>query len=223
MSQVEHCRSCGSAALEPVLDLGTTAFADRLLRKEELSLPEPSAPLRVVLCTECSLVQIDETVPPELLFGESYLYYSSVNDYLLKHSKACVDELIASRGLSADSFVLELASNDGYLLRNYVDAGIPCLGVDPVAAFAEAAAKVGVETRTEFFTEAFAKQLAVEGVRADVIHANNVLAHVADTNGFVAGIAHLLSEDGVAVFEMPYLRDLIEGLQFDTIYHQHLL
>jgi SAM-dependent methyltransferase len=223
MSHVDHCRSCGATAMEPVLDLGVTAFADRLLRAEELSMPEPSAPLRVVLCPVCALVQLDETVPPELLFGDSYLYYSSVNDYLLAHARTCVEGLIATRGLSADSFVLELASNDGYLLRNYVAAGVPCLGIDPVAAFAEAAAQVGVETRTEFFTDELAERLAANGMRADVIHANNVLAHVADTNGFVAGIARLLADDGVAVFEMPYLRDLIEGLQFDTIYHQHLL
>jgi len=223
MSAIQSCRSCGSTDLKLVLDLGKTAFADRLLTAGELEDHEPTAPLRVVFCAHCTLVQLDETVPPEELFGEAYLYFSSVNDYLLEHSRACVEEVIAERALNADSMVVELASNDGYLLRNYVAAGIPCVGVDPVAAFAEAAREVGVETITDFFGKELAEQLVRERRQADVIHANNVLAHVADTQGFVAGIATLLSDDGMAVLEMPYLRDLIEGLQFDTIYHQHLL
>lgn len=223
MSAIQSCRSCGSIDLKLVLDLGTTAFADRLLSAGELEDHEPTAPLRVVFCPHCTLVQLDETVPPEELFGEAYLYFSSVNDYLLEHSRACVEEVIAERALNADSMVVELASNDGYLLRNYVAAGIPCVGVDPVAAFAEAAREVGVETITDFFGKELAEQMVRERGQADVIHANNVLAHVADTQGFVAGIATLLGDNGMAVLEMPYLRDLIEGLQFDTIYHQHLL
>jgi len=216
------CRSCGCQQLVSVLDLGTTALADRMLFASQLDQPEPMFPLEVVFCPECSLVQIMETVNPEVLFDEDYPYFSSFSSYLLEHSRQNVLELIDRRGLTADSFVVELASNDGYLLKNYVDHGIPVLGIDPVPALCAAAEKIGVPSRAEFFGTEFAEKLVAEGQQADIIHANNVLAHVADTNGFVAGIAALLKTDGMAVIEFPYVRDLIDHCEFDTIYHEHL-
>jgi SAM-dependent methyltransferase len=216
------CRSCGETGLDPILDLGTTPLADRLLREDQLKEPEPAFPLEVVFCPRCALVQIRETVDPEILFAADYPYFSSFSTYLLEHSRRNAEELIRMRGLGPTSFVVELASNDGYLLRNYLAAGIPVLGIDPVAGVARAAEKAGVPTMVEFFTRDLAGRIAAKGQRADVLHANNVLAHVADTNGFVAGIHTLLKENGVAVIEAPYVRDLVDHCEFDTIYHEHL-
>ena len=222
MATTMICRSCGHAGLESVLDLGRTALADRLLTAEQLGEPEPQYPLVVVFCPQCSLLQILETVPPEVLFCEDYPYYSSFSDALLRHSRDNALDLIARRELGSGSLAVELASNDGYLLKNYVEVGIPVLGIDPAEGPARAAATIGVPTLNTFFTAELAQQLAGEGRRADVIHANNVLAHVADTNGFVSGIATLLKDDGVAVIEVPYVKDLIDHREFDTIYHEHL-
>ncbi|MEN8008231.1 MAG: class I SAM-dependent methyltransferase [Candidatus Krumholzibacteriota bacterium] len=216
------CRSCGHTDLEQVLDLGTTALADRMLHESQLDEFEPTFPLKVVFCPACSLMQILETVDPAMLFDEDYPYFSSFSNYLLEHSKKNVLELIERRGLGAGSLVVELASNDGYLLKNYVDNGIPVLGIDPVPALCEAAEKIGVPSLAEFFGIDVAEKLAADGKQADIIHANNVLAHVADTNGFVAGIAALLKPGGMAVIEFPYVRDLIDHCEFDTIYHEHL-
>jgi SAM-dependent methyltransferase len=179
-------------------------------------------PLEVAFCPNCSLVQILETVDPEELFCSDYPYYSSVSASLLEHSKQNVLELIDRRRLESESFVVELASNDGYLLKNYVDNGIPCLGIDPAEGPALGAEEIGVPTLCTFFGEDLARHLSGEGKQADVIHANNVLAHVADTNGFVEGLRILLKDDGVAVIEVPYVKDLIDHCEFDTIYHQHL-
>jgi SAM-dependent methyltransferase len=167
-------------------------------------------------------VQILETVPPEELFGADYPYFSSFTDTLLRHSEANVKERIAERKLDSGSLVVELASNDGYLLQYYKAGGVPVLGIDPAPGPVAAARAKGIDTLEAFFGVEFAKKLAAEGRRADVIHANNVLAHVADTNGFVEGIATLLKDDGVAVIECPYVKDLIEHGEFDTIYHEHL-
>lgn len=216
------CRSCGHAGLEPVLDLGRTPLADRLLTAAQLAEPEPAYPLQVAFCPKCSLLQILETVPPEVLFCEDYPYYSSFSDALLRHSRENVLDLVARRGLGPQSLAVELASNDGYLLKNYVEAGISVLGIDPAEGPACEAEKIGVPTLNTFFTAELAKQLVAEGKRADVIHGNNVLAHVADTNGFVGGIATLLAASGVAVIEVPYVKDLIDHREFDTIYHEHL-
>jgi len=216
------CRSCGASDLYKFLDLGRTPLADRLLTKEQLDGPEPFFPLEVAYCPRCSLVQILETVQPELLFCDDYPYYSSFLPALLKHSRDNVMELIDSRRLSAESLVVELASNDGYLLKNYVEKGIPVLGVDPADGPASEARKKGVPTLNTFFTVELAQDLRKQGLRADIIHANNVLAHVKDTNGFVEGISCLLKDDGVVVIEVPYVRDLIDHCEFDTIYHEHL-
>lgn len=222
MATATICRSCGHAGLDPVLDLGRTPLADRLVTAAQLGEPEPRYPLQVAFCPQCSLLQILETVPPEVLFCEDYPYYSSFSDALLRHSRDNVLDLIARRKLGPGSLAVELASNDGYLLKNYVEAGIAVLGIDPAEGPARAAEKVGVPTLNRFFTADLASQLAKEGRRADVIHGNNVLAHVADTNGFVSGIATLLKERGVAVIEVPYVKDLIDHREFDTIYHEHL-
>lgn len=216
------CRSCGSSQLLTFLDLGVVPLADGLVKPEDLAQEEARYPLQVAFCEDCGLVQILETVDPEILFSDDYPYYSSFSPYLLQHSKDNVVDLIERRKLGPDSFVVELASNDGYLLKNYVEAGIPVLGIDPAAGPVKAANEAGVPTMHAFFTIDLAKQLAAEGKKADVIHGNNVLAHVADTNGFVQGIAELLSDDGVVVIEAPYVKDLIEHCEFDTIYHEHL-
>jgi len=187
-----------------------------------LRQPEPRYPLEVAYCGDCSLMQILETVPPEVLFCDDYPYFSSFSDALLTHSRENALDLIERRGLKGDSFVVELASNDGYLLKNYVEKGIPVLGIDPASGPARAAERVGVPTLNTFFTVELADKLRAEGRRADVIHGNNVLAHVADTNGFVAGIKFLLKDSGVAVIEVPYAKDLIDHVEFDTIYHEHL-
>ncbi|MBW2737488.1 MAG: class I SAM-dependent methyltransferase [Deltaproteobacteria bacterium] len=216
------CRSCERTDLDVFLDLGKMPPSDRLLTREQLKQPDPTYPLEVAFCSNCGLVQILETVPPEILFSDAYQYYSSFSETLLRHSKENVLDLIKSRNLDSKSFVLELASNDGYLLKNYIEKDIPCLGIDPVEGQALAAEKIGVPTLKTFFTKDLAKQLRAEGRMADVIHANNVLAHVEDTNGFVEGIRSLLKDNGIAVIEVPYLRDLIDHCEFDTIYHEHL-
>jgi SAM-dependent methyltransferase len=216
------CRSCGTTGLLPVLDLGMMPLSDGLLKTDQLAMPEPRYPLEMVFCPQCSLVQILETVPPERLFCEDYPYYSSFSESLLAHSRENALELMHSRNLSTNSLVVEVASNDGYLLKNFVQHGIPVLGIDPAQGPVKAAIKVGVPTLCTFFGKDLAAKLNSEGYQADVIIANNVLAHVADTNGLVEGLNILLKSDGVAVIEVPYVRDLIDHCEFDTIYHEHL-
>jgi SAM-dependent methyltransferase len=216
------CRSCNSERVEPILSFGQTPLADALLTGEQLTADEISAPLDVVLCTNCSLVQITATVPPEILFCRDYPYFSSVSKALLQHFAASASEILENRKLSADSLVIEAASNDGYMLRNFVDKGIPVLGIDPAEGPVQNARKKGVHSLCDFFTQDLAMKLREEGKQADVFLANNVLAHVADLNGFVDGIKTVLKPTGVAVIEVPYLIDLVDKCEFDTIYHQHL-
>jgi SAM-dependent methyltransferase len=216
------CRSCGSDKLEVFVDLGDLPLADRMLLPNQVSENEPYFPLEVVFCHDCALVQITETVAPEVLFDSDYPYFSSVSDHLLSHSRENALELIEKRSLGSESLVVEVASNDGYLLRNFVEKGVPVLGIDPAPGPVAAARRVGVNSLQAFFGISLAEQLRDEGKRADVIIANNVLAHVADTNGLVAGFATLLKPDGVLVIEVPYVRDLIDHTEFDTIYHEHL-
>jgi SAM-dependent methyltransferase len=208
--------------LSVFLDLGTKPPSDRILSEAMLKEPEPFYPLEVAFCSNCSLVQILETVPPEDLFLDTYQYFSSFSPTILENARENAVNLINARKLDADKLVVELASNDGYLLKNYVDVGIPVLGIDPAPAQAKAAEIIGVPTLNEFFTVSLAQKLRLKGQTADVIHGNNVLAHVADTNGFVEGIRILLKSDGVAVLEVPYIEDLIDNCEFDTIYHEHL-
>lgn len=178
--------------------------------------------LETIYCPQCSLVQILETVPPEKLFREDYPYYSSFSDALLAHSRDNVLELIAKQNLKESALVMELASNDGYLLKNYVEQNIPVLGIDLAIGPAQVVNEIGVPTLNAFFGNDFALQLREEGKIVDVIHANNVLAHVADTNGFVEGMRVLIKADGVIVIEVPCVRDLIDHCEFDTVYHEHL-
>ncbi|NLE29801.1 MAG: class I SAM-dependent methyltransferase [Phycisphaerae bacterium] len=216
------CRSCQKQGLMPVLDLGPMPLSDGLVSKTQLDHVDRKYPLELAYCPNCSLVQILETVPPEMLFCDDYPYYSSFSDALLSHSRENAMNLIDRRGLNGESLVIELASNDGYLLKNFVEKGIPVLGIDPAQGPAKEAEAIGVPTMCTFFTRDLARKLRSQGNRADVIIANNVLAHVADTNGFVQGIKLLLKDDGVAVIEVPYVRDLVDHCEFDTIYHEHL-
>lgn len=216
------CRSCENRGIQLILSFGETPLADRLLTAEQLQQPEPTAPLDLAFCPNCALVQITETVPPEILFGEDYPYFSSISPALLQHSRQNAEELIRSRKLDANSFVIEIASNDGYMLRNFVQAGITVLGIDPAKGPAAAAQEANIPTLCTFFNRRLAFQLRKEGRRADVVIANNVLAHVPDLNGFVEGIKIILKDTAVAVLEVPYVVDLITKCEFDTIYHQHL-
>src|SRR5215217_2935851 len=215
------CRSCGAADLRPVLSLGQTPLANSLLTIDDLDKPEATYPLEVVFCPSCTLVQITETVPPQDLFSD-YLYFSSFSDTMLNHARSLATRTIRERKLGAESLVVEIASNDGYLLQYYAQAGVPVLGVDPARNVAAAAEARNVPTLVAFFGQELAQELAASGRRADVIHAHNVLAHVADLNGVAAGIALLLKEDGVAIIEVPYVRTMIDNVEFDTIYHEHL-
>lgn len=216
-----YCRSCAGARFAPVIDLGATPLANALVDEAALAQPELRYPLRVVFCEDCSLVQITETVPPEILFS-NYVYFSSFSDTAVASAKALAQRLTRSRKLGATSLVLEAASNDGYLLRHYRDLGVPVMGIEPAANIAEIAERNGVRTRCAFFGREEGQRLASEGFRCDVFHANNVLAHVADLNGFVAGLKAVLKPDGIASIEVPYLGDLLDKLEFDTIYHEHL-
>ena len=216
------CRACGHEQRDDVLAFGPMPLSDGLLSKSQLEEHEPRYPLTVLFCPECSLVQIRETVEPDILFGADYPYFSSFSDAWLRHCRENALELIEKRRLDGSSLVLEIASNDGYLLRNFVERGIPVLGIDPVPGPSAAARAAGIPVREEFFTRALGEALAAEGTRADVVLGNNVLAHVADLPGFVDGIRAVLKDDGIAVIECPYVRDLIEHCEFDTIYHEHL-
>ncbi|MBA3296683.1 MAG: methyltransferase domain-containing protein, partial [Acidobacteria bacterium] len=216
-----RCRSCGSAALDPVLSLGSTPLANALLSEEQLALPEPTFPLDVVFCEACSLVQLTETVPPSVLFTE-YVYFSSFSDAAVEHALRVAQRVVADRRLSGSSLVVEIASNDGYLLQHYARCGVPVLGIEPARNIAAAATARGIPTLNEFFTQDVGRRLADEGRQADVLHANNVLGHVPDLNGFVSGLRHLLRQGGVAIIEVPWVRELVRNLEFDTIYHEHL-
>lgn len=241
MTPAFHCRACGSHAGRPVLDLGLQPLANNLPRPEDLGRTEPRFPLRLAVCESCWMLQITDIVPPVELFSE-YLYFSSFSDAMLRHARLAAEQHIASENLHAGSFVVEVASNDGYLLRNFVDAGIPCLGIEPATNIARVASEKGIPTLNRFFTLDLARQLATppsEGrvpspgapsagepspsaSRADLILGNNVFAHVPDTNDFVAALAALVKPTGRIVLEFPYACDLVEHLEFDTIYHEHV-
>lgn len=218
----DGCRACGATNLETIIAFGETPLADRLLTEDQLQKPEILVPLTLAFCPDCSLVQILETVEPEVLFGGDYPYFSSVSKSLLQHFGASAKAIMEERPLDETSLVVEAASNDGYMLKNFAEQGIPVLGIDPAKGPAEAAQKAGINTLNTFFSKDLAHQLRSEGKAADVFLANNVLAHVADLQGFVEGICAILKDTGVAVIEFPYVVDLIDHCEFDTIYHQHL-
>lgn len=217
---VDHCRACRSRALEIVLDLGSTPLANRLLSASELHQAEQRFPLALAFCNDCSLVQITETVPAEILFRH-YLYFSSFSDALVRHAAKLVEQTLQERRLDEKSLVMEVASNDGYLLQHYRRRGVPVLGIEPAENIAAACRHRGIPTISEFFEPAMAARLATEGRRADVIHANNVLAHFADPNDFFAALKVLLAANGAAIVEVPYVKDMIDSVEFDTIYHEH--
>ena len=217
--KIHACRSCGAPELSSLLDLGRQPLANRLPGRADEVLA--AYRLHLVQCGVCSLVQIDETVDPELLFSD-YSYFSSYADTMLEHAKDLAIRLCAEQRLGADDLVVELASNDGYLLRNYVERAIPVLGVEPARNVAEVARRAGVDTEVAFFGRRVAERIRDERGTCRILHAHNVLAHVADINDFVAGIAALLDRRGLAVLEFPYLTDMLERVAFDTIYHEHL-
>ena len=214
------CRFCGSAETEPFVDLGMSPLCESFLEADALDRMEPFYPLAVFVCPRCFLVQLKEYVSPEEIFGE-YAYFSSYSDSWLAHAASYSRAVIERFALGESSFVVELASNDGYLLRNFVTRGIPCLGIEPAANVARAATEAGIPTRVEFFGRSCARELVAHHPPADLIVGNNVLAQVPDLNDFVAGVALLLAPDGVVTLEFPHLLELIERNQFDTIYHEH--
>jgi len=220
--RITNCRSCGSDDLRIILDLGSHPIANALLNEEELTRPEARFPLAVAFCRSCALLQVTETIPPDILYRRDFPYFSSSSPALLKHSAEHVEELTRKYQLGPLSFVVEVASNDGYLLRNFVDGGIDCLGIDPADGPVAQANAIGVPTIHDFFGSRCADRLASEGKLADVVVANNVVAHVDDINDFVAGFARLLKPTGVAVFECAYALDMIQHCEFDTILHEHV-
>ena len=216
-----RCRSCDADGLRVFLSLGDVPLPDALLRPDQLDAAEPRFPLDVAFCRACSLVQILEEVPPQQLFVDNYLYFSSFSEGLVRHVREHALRMIAERRLGAGSLVVELASNDGYLLRNFVEQGIPVLGIDPAPEQAAAAEAAGVATLREFFDADVARRLVAEGRRADLIVANNVMAHTPTLNSFVEGMSILLADDGLITIENTYVKDLIDHCEFDTIYHEH--
>lgn len=216
------CRSCGHESITRFLDLGNQPLANNLLKPENLADgAEPRFPLEVAVCPACSLVQITETVPPVELF-EQYLYFSSFSDAMLRHSKHAVETYISFYGMNRESFAVEIASNDGYLLKNFVAADVPCLGVEPAKNIAEVAEAAGVPTLCEFFGVETALSIVAAQGKADLILGNNVFAHAPDINDFIGGMAALLKPDGRIALEFPYLGNFIDHIEFDTVYHEHI-
>jgi SAM-dependent methyltransferase len=215
------CRGCEAGGLEVILSLGEMPLANALPSLEQLNDPEARYPLDVAFCAGCGLVQLTASVPPEVLFND-YPYYSSYSDAVVDNARRLVGRIIDERDLGPTSVAIEIASNDGYLLQHYVRAGVRVLGIDPAANIAPAAEARGVPTLCAFFGEELAHDLRAAGYRADVLHAHNVLAHVPRLDDVLRGIARILADDGVAVIETPYVGDLVESLEFDTIYHEHL-
>lgn len=221
MPEVTRCRACGEGPLVPVLDLGETPLANSLVAPTERDAEEPRWPLVLSRCPACSLLQLAFEVPPAELFSE-YMYLSSFSDTMQAHVRGLVDEIVRERGLSGVSLALEVASNDGYLLKHYRARGVPVLGVEPAANVAKIAEDAGIPTLVRFFGRGAGKDLADAGQQADVVHAHNVFAHVPDIDGFVAGLASVVKDDGLIVIEFPYALDMVDEVEFDTIYHEHI-
>lgn len=215
------CRHCKAPLERTFVDLGSAPPSNAYLTKEGLTAPETWYPLRVLVCTSCWLVQTEDHAGREELFAHDYAYFSSTSAGWLAHSKTYVEEMIGRFGLNADSMVVEVAANDGYLLQYVKAAGVPCYGIEPTASTAAAAREKGIEIEESFFGVELATRLAAAGRQADLTAANNVLAHVPDINDFVSGFAALLKPHGVSTFEFPHLMKLVAENQFDTIYHEH--
>jgi SAM-dependent methyltransferase len=217
---VTGCRACGGRLSVTMADLGLQPASNAFITSLAAVRDEKRYPLRAKVCESCKLVQLDYDVAPQELFG-NYVYFSSYSDEWLKHARHYCEMAQQRFALDSHSLVIELASNDGYLLKNFIDMGVPVLGIDPSDSVAAAAGKIGVPTLVEFFGEKLAGKLTADGRQADLIVANNVLAHVPLLNDFVAGIALLLKPKGTATIEFPHLLELIEHVEFDTIYHEH--
>jgi SAM-dependent methyltransferase len=215
------CRHCGTPLEQTFVDLGASPPSNAYLTREALAGPEVWYPLRVLVCTNCWLVQTEDHAGREELFASDYAYFSSTSSGWLAHSKAYVDEMTTRFSLDHDSMVVEVAANDGYLLQYVKAGGIPCYGVEPTASTAAAAREKGIDIVERFFGVELATELAGAGRQADLTAANNVLAHVPDINDFVSGFARLLKPEGVSTFEFPHLLNLVRQNQFDTIYHEH--
>ena len=215
------CRHCANQLEHTFLDLGFAPPSNAYLNAEELSDPEVHYPLLVKVCDQCWLVQTEDYARREELFRADYAYFSSTSSGWLDHSARYVDMVVDRLSLGPDSFVIEVACNDGYLLKNVLAAGIPCLGIEPTASTAAAAEALGIPVSREFFGEALGRQLAGDGKQADLIAGNNVYAHVPDINDFTLGLAAALKPEGTVTLEFPHLMPMIEHTQFDTVYHEH--
>lgn len=215
------CRHCGTELRLSLIDLGAAPPSNSYLSRAALSEPEKWYPLRVLVCDQCWLAQTEDYAHHGDLFSNDYAYFSSFSTSWLAHARAYVATMAERFSLTGASHVVEVASNDGYLLQYVRERGIPCLGIEPTASTAAAARERGIEVIERFFGVELAEALVAEGRRADLMAANNVLAHVPDINDFVAGFARLLKDDGVATFEFPHLLNLVQFNQFDTIYHEH--
>ena len=216
-----NCRHCGKPLQHTFLDLGFAPPSNAYLSEAELCAPEIYFPLKLKVCDSCWLVQTEDYAKAELFFSKDYAYFSSTSSSWLEHAARYAMNMTERLGLGADSFVIEVASNDGYLLKNFLAAGIPCLGIEPTASTAAAAEQLGIPVLREFFGEALGKQLAREGRQADLIAGNNVYAHVPDINDFTRGLKAALKPNGTITLEFPHLMRLIEHTQFDTVYHEH--
>ena len=215
------CRHCGQELTLPFLDLGAAPPSNAYLTPEDLNAPETWYPLRLLVCAHCWLVQTQDHAGREQLFDENYAYFSSYSSSWLAHARDYVRGAQALYGLGPHSCVVEVAANDGYLLQYVREAQVPCYGIEPTASTARAARAKGIEIVERFFGVALARELAAAGRQADLMVANNVLAHVPDINDFVAGFAVLLKNHGVATFEFPHLLRMVQECQFDTAYHEH--
>jgi len=214
------CRFCGAELRHVFVDLGLSPLANSYLKQEQLGKDEQFFPLRAFVCEECFLVQLEEWETPENIFGD-YAYFSSYSDSWLDHAKRYVADMVTRFNISPDNQIVEVASNDGYLLQYFAERNIPVLGIEPARNVAEVARAKGIPTRVDFFGEATARAVRKEGLQADLIIGNNVLAHVPDLNDFVKGLKLLLSKDGIITIEFPHLMRLCAECQIDTIYHEH--
>ncbi|HRW05604.1 MAG TPA: class I SAM-dependent methyltransferase [Caldilineaceae bacterium] len=215
------CRHCAAPLRDVFLDLGSAPPSNAFLSEQDLLAPEAHFPLRLYTCQQCHLVQVDEVQRHDALFSGDYVYFSSYSRTWLTHAERYVDQAVQRLQLNSSSLVLEIASNDGYLLQYVQARGIPCVGVEPTASTAQAARARGVETLEQFFGQRFAQDFSAHRRQADLVIGNNVLAHVPDVNDFVAGLATVLTPEGVVTLEFPHLLQLVQQRQFDTVYHEH--
>jgi SAM-dependent methyltransferase len=218
---MSNCRHCGTLLQHTFLDLGYAPPSNAYLTEDDLNRPETYYPLKVKVCEQCWLVQTEDYADAEALFSSDYAYFSSTSTTWLEHAKKYVNQIVEELSLDSKSNVIEVASNDGYLLKNFVTAGIPCLGIEPTDSTASFAEQMGIPVLREFFGEKLGKRLADEDKQADLIIGNNVFAHVPDINDFTRGLKAALKPNGVITLEFPHLMSLIEKTQFDTIYHEH--